>query len=347
MDTVEPVPLFDHRSSSEAWQAQANETFFHEFNLTKSANTLKAYRADLQRFAQVIFGDVPEDAGYRLSTERELWQHISYGEVYAYYLWMLNQGYAISSINRALFTIRAYSYQAMRAGTLNAEAYQRIAALKPLAGKTAANMDEHRPVTRRETARAKKETPTRIPADIVHSLLHHHPLEQVQGLRNAVLMGLLLELGLRASEVAGLQQENVNLEQGTITFYRQKTAQHQTLALSTHLQGKLRRYLQFLVEQSIRGNLMIGLTAKGKPGKRYLTPQSISNIVNQLGRQHGLDHLSAHDCRHHCITHLIHDRQINPLIVQEFGGWHDTRMVRHYVRQLSIANAGFVEDMYR
>ena len=34
------------------------------------------------------------------------------------------------------------------------------------------------------------------------------------------------------------------------------------------------------------------------------------------------------------------------MTVQDFGGCRDARMVRHYVRQLDVSNADFVEGMY-
>ena len=209
------------------------------------------------------------------------------------------------------------------------------------------NLDEKRPLQRRPVYRAKKATPTKIPADLVTHLLHDHDLTQLGGLRDAVLMGCLLELGLRASEVATLTWEDVDLTAGTLMFYRPKVAQSQRLALSTRLQRSLRLYRDYLQMQDVLlDKLLIGITRKGAPGKLYLSPQSISNIVQQIGLRYGIEKLSAHDCRHHCITYLIQEKQVNPMTVQDFGGWKDARMVRHYVRQLDVSNSDFVDDMY-
>jgi len=68
--------------------------------------------------------------------------------------------------------------------------------------------------------------------------------------------------------------------------------------------------------------------------------------VQQIGLRYGIEKLSAHDCRHHCITYLIQQKQVNPMTVQEVGGWRDARMVRHYVRQLDVSNSDFADDMY-
>jgi len=92
--------------------------------------------------------------------------------------------------------------------------------------------------------------------------------------------------------------------------------------------------------------ILVGVTRGQSPGKPYLSPPSISNIVKRIGQRYGIDKLSAHDCRHHCITYLIQQKRVNPMTVQDFGGWKDARMVRHYVRQLDVANADFVEGMY-
>jgi integrase len=341
-DTLKPLV------SSETLQQLADDNALRKFNATKSDNTLKAYRRDLQCFACLIYGEqVPSNYGYRLSNEKDLWQAITYGEVNVYQIWLLRQGYAMSSINRALYAVRAYAQQAMLAGAVSAEVYQRIAAIQSVTSKAAANLDDKRPLTRREVSRQKKAEPTRIPADIIARLLNDHDLETLRGLRDSVLMGLLLELGLRASEVYDLQCAGVDLVEGRIRFYRQKVDQKQTLALPTRLQRLLRTYLDRLQQHNvIPERLVIGVTRGDLPGKPYLKPSSISNIVQQLGERYGIKKLSAHDCRHHCMTYLIQQKNANPMTIQDFGGWRDARMVRHYVRQLDVANANFAEDMY-
>ena len=92
--------------------------------------------------------------------------------------------------------------------------------------------------------------------------------------------------------------------------------------------------------------MLVGVTRGQALGNPYLSPQSISNIVQRIGQRYGIQKLSAHDCRHHCITYLIQQKQVNPMTVQDFGGWKDARMVRHYVQQLDVANSDFVEGMY-
>ncbi|MEL6525915.1 MAG: hypothetical protein AAFQ07_09415 [Chloroflexota bacterium] len=271
------------RISSADLQALADETAFQKFNATKSDNTLKAYRRDLQRFAHLIYGDdVPDDYGYRLSTEKDLWQNLTHGEANAYQLWMMQAGYALTSINRAVYAVRTYARQAMLAGVMSADVYQRIAAIQSVSGKAAANLDEKRLLQRRPVKRAKKAHPTKIPADLVTHLLNDHDLAQLQGQRDAVLMGCLLELGLRASEMATLTWDDMNLTTGTIQFYRPKVAQMQQLALSTRLQRMLRLYHDHLqLCGDLPDKLLIGVTRTGAPGKPYLLPQA--NLLHNIG----------------------------------------------------------------
>lgn len=179
------------------------------------------------------------------------------------------------------------------------------------------------------------------------NLLNDHNLEQLGGLRDATLMACLLELGLRASEISELTWDSVDLINGKLLFYRPKVAQEQTLALSTRLQRILRQYRDYLQTYFVLPEkLLVGVTRQQALGKPYLSPQSISNIVQQIGLRYGIEKLSAHDCRHHCITYLIQHKHVNPMTVQDFGGWRDARMVRHYVRQLDVSNSDFVEGMY-
>jgi hypothetical protein len=162
-ENVDPhaaIAKLQPRLSSATLQALVDEMAFQKFNASKSANTLKAYRRDLQAFAQFIYGPtLPPNYGYRLSQEKALCIEITHGEVSIYQVWLLTQGYALTSINRALYALRTYARQALLAGAMPAEVYQRIAAIQSVSGKAAANLDEKRPLQRRPSLRQKKPKP--------------------------------------------------------------------------------------------------------------------------------------------------------------------------------------------
>lgn len=346
------LPIIQQASSnSQQLQAMVDATRFERFNKKKSPNTLKAYRRDLQKFGRAWLGDnCPKHFGQDMTTDPTLWQYVTHGEVTTFILWLKTQGYALSTINRALYAMRSYAKLAMLSGAMGHEQYAKIAGIEGDTGKQAHNIDDQRPVTRRDQLDSvdtvKKADPTRIPEDIVHSLLHDHELYSMKGLRNAVVFNILLQLGLRASELSDLKWSDIDLERGEVSFYRRKVGKQQTMGLSASLQALLRKYTaQFPTPDSADGKLLYGVTRTDKVGKNGMSAANISMHVKQVGNDMGLPALSAHDLRHHWTT-TLHNKGVDNLTLQRMGGWNSPAMLQRYVAEKTRVNEG-IEDPYK
>lgn len=344
------LPLLQSVSEQSAHlQRVADDTRFARFNREKSPNTLKAYRQDMQRFGEAWLGEAcPADFGVQLMRDPAPWFYITHGEVTAFVLWMQEAGYALSTVNRSLYALRAYARQAMLAGVMPAQQYARIEGVSGYDGKVAANVDERREVTRRDAGEdqttVKKATATYIPQDLLDDLLYAHNIDTLKGLRDAVLFNLLLQLGLRASELSELKWLDVNLEQGEVRFYRGKVAKTQTMGLSTMLQALLRLYMTRLPTPPAYGKLLYGVTRGDRVGKNGLSAANISMVVKRFGQEIGLPTLSAHDLRHHWTT-TLHQRGVDTLTLQRMGGWKSPRMLQRYVAEKVRVNEG-LENPY-
>ncbi len=338
--------------AAENAQSRMNSDRFREFNREKSDNTLKGYRRDLQRFADMLLtslvthGLLTQDeldrAGVTLTTIPALWTHITAAHVKGYYERMLAEGYAVSSCNRALYAMRTYARLAMLSGVLSVQTYDRIVAIHGKDDKQAANINEKRETTR---IGHKKADPLPVPADLLDPLLNDHNTETYHGLRAAVIMRLLAELGLRAGELAALQQENINLNEGTVTFYRQKVTAWQTLKLSVKAQRLLRQYMK----RFPAGRFLIWkLSSARKPVKNAdangLTPEAISMVVRGVGKKNSLPSLSAHDLRHLWTTTQFKNG-VPETTLQRMGGWNSRAMLDTYIADADIANDGH-DDPY-
>src|SRR5882762_2229727 len=82
-----------------------------------------------------------------------------------------------------------------------------------------------------------------------------------QGRRDALLMCLLLDHGLRCGEVAALTVESFNLSTGLLTFYRQKVDKIQTHRLTRDTLLAAMRYVE--VTKPV-GKLLMGSRKGGK-----------------------------------------------------------------------------------
>src|SRR6266536_2309145 len=226
---------------------------FAEYHAEQTDNTRAAQLDALKCFSTYL-----AQAGIRRQAEdlyqdAEAWRGMSAGMLKGFRKWLLEQGFAIGTLNHRLSIIRQYCRLAHEAGTIPDEVLELVLAVKGYGGKTGRNLDSDRarrsvptrkstkkatptPVSKAQALRLKTETTRpKLPRRRTHDLL----LEA----RDALLMGLFIEHAFRVSEVAGLDVEDFDLEQGLVTVYREKTDETQTHRLKKHTLLAASRYL--------------------------------------------------------------------------------------------------------
>ncbi len=171
------------------------------------------FLAELATHAGLPFTD-PRAYAERLATDLGEWQSITWGHVQAHMAWMLDRGYAVGTIDNALSTLKVYARLAQRAGTLAAEDLTRILDLHPFGYRGGLIVDDHRPADKRRRPGAKKGQPTTITPEEAQILKHAHP-DNPRGRRDALLLTLLIDHGLRVGEVVALQLEDIEGLDGT------------------------------------------------------------------------------------------------------------------------------------
>ncbi|MDP9313853.1 MAG: site-specific integrase [Chloroflexota bacterium] len=349
---VAPVPSL--ALAAAAADHAAASSVFAAFQARKAPHTRRRHQADLACFrtylaaAGVLTGE--------LYTDPHAWQGITWGLVAGFVQWQLGQGYAIGSVNVRLATVKTYCQLALHAGTLDHDAYIRIKAVKGYSHTEGRHVDQARVTTR--TGR-KKATAVSLTAAQAR-LLKRQPTDTPQGRRDALLMCLLLDHGLRVSEIAGLRVEHVNLAEGILTFYRPKVDLVQTHALTG---DTLRAALLYINTDAPTAGPLLRATRKTrhlstkpmKGGKPKAPPQrddtprplqptgmttgAINKRVGFLGAPVGLVGLSPHDCRHYWATSATRGGT-DLKSLQDAGGWKSPAMPLRYVESQAIANQG-------
>jgi integrase len=181
----------------------------------------------------------------------------------------------------------------------------------------------------------KKSEPSQIPPTVA-AKLKTQP-DTPQGRRDALLMALLLDHGLRCGEVAALDIASLDLAAGLLTFYRAKVAKTQTHRLTPDTARAAVRYLEH--DACAAGPLLRGSRKSGNLGEPGMSERAITRRVATLGRAYGLARLSAHDCRHFWATEAA--RNGTPIDrLQDAGGWSSPYMPLAYVDRAKIANEG-------
>ncbi|GAC1547761.1 MAG: hypothetical protein NVS2B7_23480 [Herpetosiphon sp.] len=264
------------------------------------------------------------------------WAGMSWGLVAGFIEWQLQQGYAIGSVNVRLSTVKLYCQLALQAEVLDDGAYARIKVVKGIRHKAGVAIDKERITTRRSTKKAESLVLSREQVQ----RLKQQPATP-QGCRDALLMCLLLDHGLRCGEVVGLQVEHLDLQAGTLRFYREKVDLEQTHRLSPATHRAARAYLAVGGAPG-RGQLLRGSRKNGELWGG-MDKRAVNKRVALLGAAVGVPRLSPHDCRHTWATIAVRNGS-DLKRVQDGGGWKSPHMPLRYAQRAAIANEGIRLD---
>lgn len=321
-----------------------------DYMARRSPNTLRRQRADLDRFADFLaamgINGIDGITGERLAAELSAWTPITHGLVMAYRAWMVRQGDAIGSINVRLTTVRTYVRLAHAAGYISDSERALIGDVGGYEGREAVNVDAGRERTRRGAKKAAATIiepvpngkPGRFCQPEIVKALKGQP-DTPQGRRDAVIICLLFDHGLRVGEVARLNVSDIHSEggAGTLTFYREKVNKVQTHTLTPDTARALRSYLDN--DAPAIGRLLRGSNRAGELTEPGMSTQAINRRVGILGQRVGIDGLSPHDARHFWATLAAKNR--TPIErLMDGGGWSSPAMPLRYIEAAKIANDG-------
>jgi integrase len=329
---------------------------FDDYVARKSENTKRAQRSDLAVWGRYLYavtnGTALPDVDALLTTP-SAWEGVTWGLVKGFVKWMLAEGYAIGTINRLLATVRIYCKLALQAGVIDATEAALISTVKGYGGQDAVNRDKERSnanvPTRQGTKKAKHVSLT----DEQVKVLKAQP-DTPQGRRDALLMALLLDHGLRVGEVAILTVDSVDLTPvawakpkdpkeespkptGHLEFYRPKVDKTQRHHLTPDTHDALVAYM--LHDAPDRGALLFRQSVKGgqlKTGSG-ISERNLTERVRTLGKRIGIPNLSAHDCRHTWARRAVKGKT-DAFALRDAGGWASLAMPSRYVEAAAIAN---------
>ncbi len=292
--------------------------------------------AELLQYAQTQQSDISIVFGaYYCQNVPAAWQGVTWGLVEGFVKWLLNQGYTIASVNNRLSAIRVYTQLAAKAGTIPPTEHALIREVRSYGSTEGKRVDDKRPKTR---LGHKKEEAIVLTAQQARLLKSEHP-PTPQGIRDRLLICLFLDLGLRASEVAGLTIEDL-AESGYIRVYRPKTDTTDRMVISADIMAALSDYQRFMRNA---GTLLRGSRKNGKLTDQVMSVRAISARIKILARDIlGIWELSPHDLRHTWATRAAKDS--NPFVLRDAGGWTNMQTPSRYVERAKVVNEGIQLD---
>jgi integrase len=316
----------------------ATKAVFAIYQARRPENTRRAQKAALGLFSAYMraCGIATPD----LYAEAWAWQGITWGLVQGFQDWMLEQGYSVKTVNDRVSAVKVYMSLANQAGIIPDGEILRLRSVRGFTRKEGIDTDKTRAAQGLDTRKGAKKAAAALLTDDQARKLKAGQTDTPQGRRDALLMVLLLDHGLRVSEAAGLCVENIDRDAKQMTFYREKTGR-----VSRHaLRGRAWQLMAFYLEKDQKEASGPLFLASNKSGALLagtgLTVRAIHERVKQLGRAVGVDNLSPHDCRHYGATKAGHDPNVSLAALMAWGDWQSPTSAARYIERGQTDNDG-------
>ena len=328
---------------------------FSDYQLKKSEATRQAQQNDLKLFSRFLASCGLQRSAEALYNDPHAWSGMNYALLEGFRVWLYYEqpeqedgkrhGFTIRSVKRRLSTVRTYSQLAYKSGVISIEEYQRIQIVVTDSHGDGVNIDAHRrnmeitphiierknakTVVKRPQASQLKKTTTRNESARVH--------DQLLQERDELLMCLLIEHGLRVSEIVCLNASSIDLAEKTIVVKRSKNYSQGTLRLMPGTYLAAVRYIPLLNDYSstfISFNAVEQETPLfyGYEGQR-ITRFGIYDRVRELGTKVGIKNLSPHILRNYWVQDAFRQKSNSLDMIQQYGGWKSAIMPLYYAQQ--------------
>jgi len=314
----------------------ADSNIFSEYVRRKSEHTRARHGFELRKFSAFLRGIGIDNQGM---TEPEEWRVITHGLIEAYREYLLRESYSINNINQIIFIIRKYAKLAGKAGFIDYSELYKIQEIESYRTKEAKHLDTQREAaniaTRYQKPGAKKETNVQITYEQAQLLKHGQP-KTLAGLRDKLLITILLDHGVRISEAMALKGESFDMENRTITFYRSKTDQTDKHMMTADSFQATQEYFKVIPQEESK-SIWISVNKIDRPNRSGFSIRAAAKRVTEMGNRIGLEKLSPHDCRHYFAT-AAKRGGTDTLDIMRAGGWVTVTMVNRYIDKDKISN---------
>ena len=308
----------------------ANSNPFAENLLKKAPATIRRHVHELRNFGAFLADRGAAPCNMQRPAD---WKQVTAADIHDYKNYLLyGRCLAVSTVNQSVFIIRSYAgLSAAHDGMNQNEYFKATQQARGIRAREADRIDALRPVKRASNKKAKAVALTRLEAE---KLKHEHA-DDPRGRRDAFLMCLLLDLGLRISDVIALQPENIDMSARVISVKTKKTGKELKLAMTEDVYQAAARYFQHFTPEA-GAPVWYGVNKHGQIQGGF-NKHSAQMRIKQLGESAGVHGFSAHDCRHYWVTAA--DRGGSSLLaITEAGGWTSPTMPARYINKNRIAN---------
>lgn len=154
----------------------------------------------------------------------------------------------------------------------------------------------------------------------------------VKGIRDLAIVALMMDTGLRASEVCGVLLSKLNLRQGALQVVV-KGGRWEWAIFTDHTQRALENWLA--VRKAAKNERHVFVSLGGPKQRTSISSRGLWMIVDELANKAGIGHICPHELRH-SFAMLSLRAGASTRQVQLGGRWNDIRQVERYTQRLEL-----------
>lgn len=213
------------------------------------------------------------------------WEQLNYAAVVKVRAALLDDGYAVSSVNMALSALRGVAQTSFNLNCMNAETLARIRSVKRVSGD----------IQRKGRALDKQEIRALIQA------AKQHP-QPVRRCRDVAIVLILCGTGLRVGELSKLQRRDY--DNGVLTVRQGKGRKYREIHVADAIDIAIRTWLK-VSANGADSTLFKRIQRNGKVVSQPLTTTGLTGILMELQHASGIVRFTPHDMRRTFITRLL------------------------------------------
>ncbi|EBF8609270.1 tyrosine-type recombinase/integrase [Salmonella enterica subsp. enterica serovar Nagoya] len=238
----------------------------------------------------------------RGTAHRYDWTQLRYEHVAKVRATLLDNTYAVATVNMALAALKGVAQTAFNLQRLDADSLARIKTVKRVKGDSG---NKGRALSREEVKQLLEATKA-------------HP-QKLHRLRDKAIILTLCGAGLRVGELVALDIRDYCQRTQTLTVRQGKGRKYRQITVSPLVARAIQAWLKVKNE----GNaIFTGICRSGLVNQKALTPAGVTVILSQLAEVAGLEAFTPHDLRRTFITRLLEQgADIN--IVRQLAGHSD------------------------
>lgn len=237
------------------------------------------------------------------------WEQLNFAAVAKVRAALLDDGYAVSSVNMALSALRDVAQTAFNMNFMNAETLARIRPVKRVSGD----------IQRKGRALDKQEIRALVQA------AKQHP-QPVRRCRDTAIVLTLCGTGLRAGELVKLERRDY--DNGILTVRQGKGRKYREIHVADAVDKAIRAWLK-VSANGADSALFKRIQRNGKAANQALTTTGLTGILMELQHTSGIVRFTPHDMRRTFITRLL-EQGVDINTVRQLAGHSDISTTTRY-----------------